>query len=148
MPQLEYYLVCEGYSADQFTNRVSLFNVLEQINIAGFPGVFPQSVCAIASWNMAEEELGRDFQALLRIHIPGEAPRDFRRNFTARAKRHRLMLTLQGLPLPRAGVYRFEILLNDRPAATHDIDVVQGVPDVIAQPVAEGVQRTAPPAAP
>ncbi len=29
MPKLEYFLICESVSVDQDTNRLSLFNVLE-----------------------------------------------------------------------------------------------------------------------
>ena len=35
MPRLEYFIVCESISTDQETNRVSLFNVLEDLQVLG-----------------------------------------------------------------------------------------------------------------
>ena len=145
MPSLEYFVVCESSSVDRYTNRVSLFNVLEHIATTGFPGVFPQGICAVIGWNMRREEVGQDLQVVLRIEIPGEEPRDLSKNFTVRTKRHRTILTLQGLPLPRPGEYRFKILLDGDKKATHLVDVAEGRPELPPERIPEA--EAAPPEA-
>ena len=44
MAELEYFLVAESVSVDQLTNRISLFNVVEQVAASKFPVTIPQIV--------------------------------------------------------------------------------------------------------
>jgi hypothetical protein len=73
MPQLEYFLIAESISVDQSTNRVSLFNVLEEIQCAPLPAGTPAipgrtgipQLVAVSSWNLSPEDQGREFQVSL-----------------------------------------------------------------------------------
>lgn len=63
MPQLEYFLVSQDYAIDQFTNRVCIFNIVENIEISQFPNTM--SVTAISAWNRVGGEEGQNFQLVL-----------------------------------------------------------------------------------
>ncbi len=69
MPKLEYFLICESTSTDQVTNRVSLFNVLENLQVlrAGAARQQQPSVApffeAVSCWNREPGDEERDFQA-------------------------------------------------------------------------------------
>ncbi len=134
MARLEYFLVCESMSTDQETNRVSLFNVLEDIRFAS-PGEMaapsvqsvpvPQFV-AVACWNQEPGDEGQDFQMTVRLHLPGQAGQDeneFSLNFKMDKPRHRLALRFQGLPKLQPGQLKFELLLSGKHVAWHTVNV-------------------------
>ncbi len=126
MPKLEYFLVCESVSTDQETNRVSLFNVLEDIHIlpAGQPGVILAQLVAVSCWNREPGDEEKDFQATLRIHSPGSSePKEFPMNFRMDRPRYRLSLRIQGVPNLEPGQLRFELLLNQDHVAWHTVNV-------------------------
>lgn len=125
MPKLEYFIVCESISVDRDTNRVSLFNVVEDLSAVpqGQPAIVVAQLVAVSAWNREPEDSGQDFQAILRIHPPGDEPRDFAVNFRMRQARHRLYMRVQGVPAQRPGELKFELLLNSRHAATHTITI-------------------------
>ena len=137
MPQLEYFLVCESISTDRETNRVSLFNVLEDLQIAG-PGTAPQQprllsqFVAVSCWNKEEGDEARDYQLMLRIHVPGEEPKEFSMNFIMERPRHRLSLGFQGIPNLEPGQLRFELLLNSEHVAWHTVNVFPPPSDTLA----------------
>lgn len=123
MPRLEFFVVAESGAVDAMTNRLSVFNVLEAVTPLRLPGLFP-SVFLAAVWCLEATEMGRDFQAHFRLHRPGEEPEDLASvNFRAEHRRQRTLLQLVGLPIPREGEFRFELLLNARHEAWHDVDV-------------------------
>ena len=70
MPKLEYFLLCESISVDQETNRVSLFNVLEDLHLVKLPKegeskslfVLNQFV-AVAVFNREPEDKNQEFEA-------------------------------------------------------------------------------------
>jgi len=123
MPKLEYFIVSEGASTDIFTNRVSLFNVVEQIKSKDFPVVLPQ-VVATTAWNKEAADTDLDFQASLRIYSPGEErPKEFPINFKMERSRHRLHQTIIYLQVTQVGDLVFEILLNGEHVASHTVTV-------------------------
>jgi len=119
---MEFFVVSEDLSVDQQTNRVSLFNVLEQIAGPNFPLVLP-SAAAISLWVAEAGDEGRDFQCMLRIILPNARQHDFTSNFRFGARRHRVIQRLQGFPIDEPGVLRFEVLLNGEHKASHEVDV-------------------------
>jgi len=135
MPKLEYFLVCESAVIDRDSNRISLFNVIDAVEITkqesssdekvGFPRIPLIQLVASSCWNCDPEDVGQDFQATLRLHIPGRPePLDFKLNFTAEQKRHRLNFRLQGMPsIEEQGELIFELLLDGGHKATHTVDV-------------------------
>lgn len=125
MPKLEYFVVCESISIDRETNRISLFNIVEDIQPIG-PGsqghIIAQFV-AVSCWNREPADEGKDFQVIHRIHSPSEEPKDFPMNFRMQNPRQRLILRIQGVPPTRPGSLRVELLLNGQHVADHAVTV-------------------------
>lgn len=122
MAALEYFLVAESVSVDQTTNRVSVFNVLEEIGAPQFPVLLPGCV-AIALWNSVPDDAGKDFQVKLRITLPDDQSYEMTSNFVMKTDRHRSVQRIQGLPITATGVLRFDVLLNGEHQASHAVNV-------------------------
>jgi len=120
MPSLEFFVVATSIAVDQDTNRLSVFDVLEEVNPERLPAIIPRAA-AVSLWRLEDTELGQDFQAVLRVAVPGEEPRDMRLNFHGESKRHRLTMNLVRMLIRRPGEIRFELLLNDESRAHHHI---------------------------
>jgi hypothetical protein len=123
MPKLEYFLVCESCSIDQATNRISLFNIIEEVQ-SGPPssgdGMPIAQMVAVSCWNREDGDEDQDFQLTLRVHPPEGEYKDFRLNFRMDRPRHRFTIRLSGgVPAGASGTLRFETLLNDRHVADH-----------------------------
>lgn len=124
MAHMEFFIVSEEISVDQQTNRLSLFNILEQIAGPNFPlALF--SVTAVSLWVTEPGDEERDFQCTLRIIPPGGEHRNLTSNFRFRSRRHRVIQRLQGFPINEPGVLRFEVLLNGEYQASHEVDVAR-----------------------
>jgi hypothetical protein len=129
MPNLEYFLVAESISVDRSTNRISLFNVLEEIPCVMLtpesasrlqPGILQLAV--VSAWNMNPDDSGREFRVELRVHIPNNPEAIVLGpplSFTATQRRHRAIQTVVGFPIPSLGDVRFEVLLNGERQASH-----------------------------
>lgn len=129
MPTLEYFLIAESVSVDQATNRLSVFNILEEIR------TFPQpagvvlhgglnQLVACSSWNIAQADLGQSFQVSLQLRNPGRDPQDLMSlDFVGQRPRQRLLHILMGLPALEVGDVKFELRLNGEYVASHTITV-------------------------
>lgn len=125
MPTLEYFIIAESCSVDQNTNSLSLFHILEELHVPGLPFVLPQLV-AVSSWNLADDEIGNEYQLLLRVHDPGQnEPVDFPLNTAAMRRRHRMMQTFIGFAFHSFGDIRFEVLIDGQHGANHIVSVHQ-----------------------
>jgi hypothetical protein len=123
MAKLEFFLVAQSCAIDSHTNRMSIFDVLEDVSVSQFPACVP-SIVAVASWNADPGDSEHDFQASLVIHGPdGSSPERFDVNFTLRERRARTILRLELFPIEQPGTLRFEILLNGEHRADHIITV-------------------------
>ncbi|MGA3122613.1 MAG: hypothetical protein ABSF69_17750 [Polyangiaceae bacterium] len=123
MPRLEYFLVAESLAIDALTNRVSIFNVLEEVVMPSFPSALP-TVTAIACWYAEPgENPERDFQASYVAHVQGELDRQYDVNFRLPQRRARTYIQLQGFPAQRPGELIFELRLNGEHVAEHRITV-------------------------
>lgn len=122
MARLEFFIVSEDMSIDQFTNRLSLFNILEELAIPALPFVLPSAI-AVSLWMMEAGDDELDFQCLLRVTMPNDTQLEFTTNFKTSSRRHRVIQTIQGVTLNNPGVLRFEVLLNGKHAASHEVDV-------------------------
>ena len=140
MPKLEYFLMCESVSVDRETNRISLFNVIEDIHKAK-PGAelsapFVVNFVAVSCWNREEGDEDEDFQAILRIHLPPSSNndeahhKDLPLNFWMQSRRQRLLMRLAAPVLPPAhdGKLRFELLLNGEHCAEHEVGILEEEP--------------------
>jgi hypothetical protein len=125
MPKLEYFVVCDSISIDQQTNRVSLFNIVEDLQPVG-PGIQSDIIAqlvAVSSWNKVPEDEGKDFQVIHRIHTSDGEPKDFPMNFRMENPRQRVVLRIQGMPPMHPGSLRIELLLNGQHIADHIVTV-------------------------
>lgn len=122
MAHMEFFVVSEDLSVDQQTNRLSLFNVLEQISGTNFPLVL-KSFAAITLWVKEAADEDRDFQCMLRIIMPNGRQHNFTSNFKFVARRHRVVQRFEGFPIDEPGILRFEVLLNGEPKASHEVEV-------------------------
>ena len=125
MPKLEYFVVSEAVSVDQQTNNVSVFSISEKLTVT-IPASAPHLV-ATSSWNIAQDERNRDFQATLRVTLDGESVSqeldNFKINFTSERDRHRIFHHINGLKLKKAGELIFELLLDGEHVAYHTVTV-------------------------
>ncbi len=118
MPKLEYFLISEGVSVDQRTNRLSIFNVFENVNANKLPARVPL-VVTVVSLIKEEEEQGEDLQLLLKIHSPGvEEAFEFTLNFVMERERHRLLMNIDNIVIKDSGDITFEIYINGKLLAT------------------------------
>lgn len=122
MPTLEYFLVSESISVDQATNQVSLFNVLEDVQSTAFPIVLPH-LAVVASWNVAEDEVGGSFTASLGISVPGAGMTTQVMPFTPAGRRHRMFTRIVGLPIPEEGTLVCHVAVDGVHHASHTIHV-------------------------
>jgi hypothetical protein len=128
MPQLEYFLASESCAIDSQTNRVSIFNVLEEIQAAGFPTLMP-GVVAMAVWNAEPGDEQRDFQAVFLVSGPGdEEPRRFPVNFRIPEARARTLIQIVGYPVNGPGQLRFEVEIDGEHKASHTATISLRVP--------------------
>ncbi len=128
MPKLEYFLLCESVSVDQDTNRISLFNVLEDFQIASpdtngkTPLCFLGQFVAVALFNREPDDDEKDFEACLRFNLPDDKHSEHRIAFRMDRNRQRLLLRFVGMPpVDKDGVLRFELLLDGTRCASHTV---------------------------
>lgn len=128
MPKLEYFLLCESVSVDQDTNRISLFNVLEDFQIASpetngkTPLCFLGQFVAVALFNREPDDGEKDFEACLRFNLPDDKHSEHRIAFRMDRNRQRLLLRFVGMPpVDKDGVLRFELLLDGTRCASHTV---------------------------
>jgi hypothetical protein len=122
MPDLEYLLVAESASVDQQTNRLSVFNMIEEFHAQGFPSLVPQLV-VITLWSRLPGDEDKDFQQIIRLSLPGGESKEFPRNFTMKNVRLRMFFGFQGAKLAQPGEFRVEVLLAGKSRATRVIPV-------------------------
>ena len=129
MPKLEYFLVADSVSVDQFTNTVSVFHVVEQIRSREFPVHIPRLVC-ISSLNIEKDDVGKEHQLTVRIKNPsGGFENPNRTNFTAEKRRQRFIAHLINFKIDGPGQLLFELLVNDEHLAWHTVDIIKAEPD-------------------
>lgn len=123
MPDLEYFLVCRSVAIDVDTDEWTFGGVLEDIIPDEFP-YFLDKVVAISTWRVSGPEKELDFQAVLRVFIPGETEgAEFPMNFARGESRYRALQYVVGIPLERPGTLIFEVLLNGIHAASHHVEI-------------------------
>jgi hypothetical protein len=115
MPHCYLLLSCSGSSVDQHSNNVTLFNLVEQINVPpGAPppprGLVPVEIHAY--FHVSHHEFARDFEVrFVMVASTGlETPSD---TFTHRAVTPRYRTRTFGLPFPPvAGQYELRVDLR------------------------------------
>lgn len=123
MAKLEYFVVSQSVAVDQQTNRTSIFNVLETISAPKFP-VNMDEATATALWRREPGDDGKDFQVLVRVSGALVKPLESAANFRMEQSRHRIVVTILGLPIASPGDVKFELLLNGQHVAEHILTVI------------------------
>ena len=133
MARLEFFVVSKAVSIDQTTNQMSVFEILEEMTTSSFPVQIP-SLVAISLWRQEQGDQEQDYQLLLQITTPSGTSHDFRTNFRLAGRRHRITQRIEGMVLEKEGVVRFEVILNDKHAAEHIVDILRVDPIDIIKP--------------
>ena len=128
MAKLGFFVVAEGISVDQATNRISLFNVIEEVYPPSFPASIP-TVVAICLWNAEPGDEDQDFQLTLRITPPGQPPKEFHQNFRIPGWRCRTLSFVEGMQVAHPGELRLDADLNGKHQASHVIYVCKAETD-------------------
>ncbi len=117
MPRCYFLAVCGGSSVDQHSNNVTLFNLVEQINVPqGAPapphGLVPLEIHAY--FHVAPDEYGHDFEVrFVMVAITGlETPTDA---FSHRPVTPRYRMRTFGLPFPPV-VGHYDLRVDSRKA--------------------------------
>ncbi|MBM4094161.1 MAG: hypothetical protein FJ276_32860 [Planctomycetes bacterium] len=124
MPTLEYFLVCESMSVDRETNRVSLFNIIEEMKLRSpnDPGPMILQMYAVACLIKTPGDDRRDLQAVFRIAMPDGTKQDIPMNFQMERPRVRLVLRFCLAPADNeVGDVAFIFLVNGEEFAHHAI---------------------------
>ena len=109
-------VLCQSSVIDRATNNVSLFNVVEEIDLVG-PLPLPSSgeviapfvfdlVILFARSDVDTPEKGRGRIRVVRLDETRSAPQEFEIDLT-KFLRFRVVAKIPGLPLTGAGIYRF-----------------------------------------
>src|SRR4051794_22976315 len=108
MPRCYFLGLCSGSSVDQQSNNVTLFNIVEQINVpTGAPppprGLVPLEIHAY--FRVGQEEIGRDFEMRF-VMVASTGLETHTDVFTHRPVTPRYRTRTFGLPFPPvAGMY-------------------------------------------
>ena len=136
MPKLEYFLLCESISVDQETNRVSLFNVLEDLHLAKLPkdgdskpAFILNQFVAVAVFNREPEDVDQDFEACLMYNLPDGAHKEHKLKFKMERNRQRIVMRFVGMPpVAKDGLLSFDLSVNGKHAGTHTIQLFSEPP--------------------
>ncbi|NRA33933.1 MAG: hypothetical protein HRU17_11375 [Polyangiaceae bacterium] len=112
MPSCYFLTVCNGSSVDQQSNNVTLFNLVEQINVPpGAPpppkGLIPLEIHSY--WSLSASETTQDFEVryILVAETGIETSSEVYRH---RCKTHRYRTRCLGLPMPPVpGTYELRV---------------------------------------
>lgn len=95
MPSLEFFIVATTIAIDQRSNRVSILEVIEELEPVRFPAYLPR-LAALTVWNLSPDDRDQDFQAHLSVTVPTlEKVGEFRQNFTGEGPTHRMLFQLR-----------------------------------------------------
>jgi hypothetical protein len=123
VPSLEYFVVAEDAVIDSQTNRVSIFNVLEEVSAHLFPASI--NVVAIAGWNTLDDEMGRHATMEVVFREEGREEQIFRLQADLNRQRFRSLFRFENFMFQQVGTARFEIRVDGEHKASHEVRVLQ-----------------------
>lgn len=134
MPLLLFFVPSESCSIDASSNRVSLFHVCEQLNLAAFPGLIPQ-MSVVTLWERRSDESDDDkFTQTIVLRDPdGSVLCQTQASFQLKRRRHRLISIVNNLPIHRAGFHRFSLHLHEQGEEPSDDNLVKTYPIEVQQ---------------
>lgn len=112
MPRLILFVCCRSASVDYATNSLSLFDIVEQGEAAGFPAGFPEFTI-VTLWRRNEDEADAGMiQNVVLVDPDGQKLGEVETRFTFEKLRHRITNRIQGLGFPKSGVYEFQLFVR------------------------------------
>jgi len=120
MPKLEYFLLCESISVDQETNRVSLFNVLEDLHLAkapkdgdSKPAYILNQFVAVAVFNRELGDADKEFEVCLKYNLPDSNHKEHKLKFKMERNRQRIVMRFVGMPpVAKDGLLSFDLSVD------------------------------------
>jgi hypothetical protein len=134
MPKIIFSACSQLVSVDHYTNTLSLFHIIEQLNSKTFPFLWPQMFIS-SLWKRENQEEGLNFESVVQFVDPsGQIKGEWRAEWAFEQPRHRHILLVPNAEFNNPGTYLFNIYIRKRgdvelgePASTVEI-VVQKVP--------------------
>jgi hypothetical protein len=117
MPQLYLITVCAASSLDQHSNNVSLFNLVEQLNVPPAAPPPPGGLVPLemhAYFVLSPDELGRTFDVRFAMIASGSGLETFSEIFSHRSVTPRYRTRTLGLPYPPV-TGQYELRVDWRP---------------------------------
>ena len=128
-------VVCAlSVSIDQRSNSLSLFNIVEDLNVPAFPFAIPYMALAIMLTKTADEP-SEPRNVSLHCHLEGEQL--FRGVLAPNFQQHlrvRLVVDIQALVVPRPGLLRVSAYEDDRELGAWQISVNNVGPAAVLNP--------------
>lgn len=125
MPSCEYFLACEDVVVDQWTNRMSVFNILEEISAPDFPA--SAGVVGVSVWRVDnDEEFDQTIDVELVIFADTERERAFPVRVVLNRARVRAIVKINNINFPEAGDVTIGIRIAGQPiAARHHVRAIR-----------------------
>jgi hypothetical protein len=132
---LQFAIVSQSAAVDRFTNRLSLFNVIEAIQSPRYPVILTE--CAVVIMLRRSDNEPNIFDSTITLNIAGNriAQSTIRVNFENR-QYVRLISNFQNLPILAPGELQFIITIPNAEPITTSIPIVQFPPPAAVPGVA------------
>jgi hypothetical protein len=126
----------EGIIRDAQTNQISAFNIIENITAAGLPTLIPR----LAFFTLWEREAAdpERINGRFNVHIGSDRIVDLAMfaDFQGNVPRTRTMINMGGLMLPRAGILRFRMEMDNGNSSQYEVEILPPPPNA-NQPVVQ-----------
>lgn len=114
MPKLLFLSCSHLVSIDKITNNLSVYHIIEQINIPNFPFVFPQ-LFITSLWQRSNEEENLEFEVKINFLNPDRISiKDWRADWKFTSLHHRHILNAINLTFDYPGTYAFKIFIRKK----------------------------------
>lgn len=126
MPELGFFLAAQDVSLDQHTNRVSIWNVFDEIPVREREeGEILPGLALVCLLYVTEEEIGDEFDFTYSLRLPGMEEEEQFTEFEIQPtqRRHRVVSRLQGLSLTQGGELTFYAHLDGEQIGTYVINL-------------------------
>jgi hypothetical protein len=111
--RLEYLLAAEAIVIDQLTNRLSIFQIIDDVAAPIFPSMLP-GLSVVAGFSVARESQSTQRRAIIRLggSALGKVS-EFPVDFASHGPHHRLVYRIENVALQREGELELELLVNE-----------------------------------
>ncbi len=112
MPKIIFSTCSQLVSVDRFTNTLSLFHMIEQLNAPSFPFRMPQMFVSVL-WQREPQDEGLKFESVVRLTDPlGKTNGEWKAEWVFEQLRHRHILLVANAEFESPGSYHFNIFIK------------------------------------